>query len=755
MDQEITKAIYYCMCALTSIDGEVHPNELIVLHRFYEDHNLKDLKYHPNSLDSDYQKCLAVFKESFSYILDNSDTSTIFDLLHHLNEVADADNNLDDREESLIHLIQESIGKNISIGKEYIEWNDQQNKVLDCLPSERVIVPAPPGAGKTELIAAKVYDLINNHNIRPREILLISFTNSAVREMQERIFLYSKDGEFPSGLNISTIDSKAFNLNKNIRDDYKIKGGYEKNINDFLELIKNGSVDFLENWHDLKHIFIDEAQDLVSLRKDVCDEFIRLSSKETGISIFGDPCQQIYPWKVGKKPLTEEDKESLMDLIDIKYKKDFREIELSTIHRTDNIFLKEMLDDMRLNIYVMDDNIPSPLGELDLIDENIMNIHAADDYLFLFRSNSEVVDAAYNLNVVNKIYRLKSTGDKYPKYLKSWLSKFINYCHAEGIEEVKKANFLTFAPSISTRHTSKISPTLLWYYLLKYAKSNIGEISVNFLIEALNSKKPPFEFLNEDFGFRGPKLSTVHASKGSQSENVILNNWDKSSTIDKDESKVVFVGISRAQKNLQISNEKRKRYNLIFQNKEIVNNHARQILKRYYRLINKKEADKATQVPVYLMEVGLKNDFDPMSMISNKHISYKDALETQKFLKDIYLGNKIIKCDASRLHFIENEFHISAKCGDQIFKMGNFSSQVMNNIRTISHTYLKNSKLIEPMFLDNLSILDIASYVIDKDAFQEGEESNYFTPFIEAGTFLYPVIYGSSRFSLKHYSDSL
>ena len=49
------------------------------------------------------------------------------------------------------------------------------------------LVIAGAGAGKTTTVAAKVKYLVEKKNINPREILVVSFTNKAVGELQEKI----------------------------------------------------------------------------------------------------------------------------------------------------------------------------------------------------------------------------------------------------------------------------------------------------------------------------------------------------------------------------------------------------------------------------------------------------------------------------------------------------------------------------------------------------------------------------------------
>lgn len=64
--------------------------------------------------------------------------------------------------------------------------DEDQRKVILC-DEDYLLVIAGAGAGKTTTVAAKVKYLVEKKNIDPKQILIISFTNKAVTELQERI----------------------------------------------------------------------------------------------------------------------------------------------------------------------------------------------------------------------------------------------------------------------------------------------------------------------------------------------------------------------------------------------------------------------------------------------------------------------------------------------------------------------------------------------------------------------------------------
>lgn len=68
----------------------------------------------------------------------------------------------------------------------HLKLDEEQRRVV-LTDEDHNIVIAGAGAGKTTTIAAKVKYLVDKKNIKPEDILIISFTNKAVKELKERI----------------------------------------------------------------------------------------------------------------------------------------------------------------------------------------------------------------------------------------------------------------------------------------------------------------------------------------------------------------------------------------------------------------------------------------------------------------------------------------------------------------------------------------------------------------------------------------
>lgn len=114
--------------------------------------------------------------------------------------------------------------------------NDMQEEAV--LTTEGpLLVLAGAGSGKTKVLTTRIAHLIQDKNISPYNILAITFTNKAAKEMQERIIKLV--GEVGNRMQVSTFHSFGLRI---LRENYE-KLGYDKNFcimdsDDSLTVIK-------------------------------------------------------------------------------------------------------------------------------------------------------------------------------------------------------------------------------------------------------------------------------------------------------------------------------------------------------------------------------------------------------------------------------------------------------------------------------------------------------------------------------------
>ena len=83
-----------------------------------------------------------------------------------------------------------------------------------------VLVTAGAGSGKTKLLTYRIAHLIENLGVSPYEILAITFTNKAAREMKERVVALCQGGQ---DVWISTFHSMCVRI---VRENMHYLDGY-------------------------------------------------------------------------------------------------------------------------------------------------------------------------------------------------------------------------------------------------------------------------------------------------------------------------------------------------------------------------------------------------------------------------------------------------------------------------------------------------------------------------------------------------
>lgn len=101
--------------------------------------------------------------------------------------------------------------------------NDRQKEAVLYNDGPLLII-AGAGAGKTKTLTTKIAYLIEEENVHPYNILAITFTNKAAKEMKDR--LYMLIGDLAKKLQVSTFHSFGLKL---LRENYEALG-YDKNF---------------------------------------------------------------------------------------------------------------------------------------------------------------------------------------------------------------------------------------------------------------------------------------------------------------------------------------------------------------------------------------------------------------------------------------------------------------------------------------------------------------------------------------------
>lgn len=168
-----------------------------------------------------------------------------------------------------------------------VELNYEQVEVVQALADARKLVIAGAGQGKTEVVVSRIDNLVQNEGLTAsEEILVLSFSRAAVAAVRNRLNLRDV-----AAANVRTFDSFAsvLLLDAGIQPE----GGFEARIRRATQLLREAN-NIPYNVEVLRHIVIDEIQDLVGDRADFVIAILQRLHSDAGITALGDPLQAVY-----------------------------------------------------------------------------------------------------------------------------------------------------------------------------------------------------------------------------------------------------------------------------------------------------------------------------------------------------------------------------------------------------------------------------------------------------------------------------
>lgn len=440
------------------------------------------------------------------------------------------------------------------------KWDEQQNGIIELESDRRVIVDAGPGCGKTAVACARVAFLINRCGIEPHHIWLISFTRTAVRELRNRIGSYLEDPDHAYQLRIFTLDSAAWVIHSGFRAEAKLTGYHDQNIETALELVRKDG-ETAEALRDIRHLVVDEAQDITGIRADLVEAILSKLDPECGVSIFCDEAQSIYGF-------TEETTASSAGanlarrLMGSPGKYPFLVRELETIYRTGSAGLKSIFGEGRkIARQSTGDETECLYGIKELVKAKAdgaanqridqQGLAGRDDVLVLFRRRAEVLLASQALASAGTMHRVRMS--KLGSAIQPWIGVLLWDCTDSKLTE--DTFFDLWVARIATSRFAGGSPQEGWQLLVRFAGISRSVIDLKRLRAILSRVQPPVDFCLPEFGTSGPIVGTIHASKGREADVVHLMippapGEDAENTDLAEETRVVFVGATRARREL-------------------------------------------------------------------------------------------------------------------------------------------------------------------------------------------------------------
>nr|WP_200997327.1 UvrD-helicase domain-containing protein [Rhizobium rhizogenes]QCL10444.1 UvrD-like helicase family protein [Rhizobium rhizogenes] len=487
------------------------------------------------------------------------------------------------------------------------EDDNLQDAVISALSSDRLLVDAGPGTGKTFVACSRVAALINA-GIPAGRVWLVSFTRTAIQEIRNRLESYVDDPADAAAVKIATLDSHAWAIQAGFSDEARLTGSHNDNIRTTLEHILEDQ-EVQAYLGRIRHLVVDEAQDIIGDRARLVLALIDHMNDDCGVTVFCDRAQAIYGF-TEDSPSVEEGN----ILVDELQRRSFEPRELRRVHRTSDPSLLKIFTTVRQQ--VLDERLP-PTKKGELVRNEIRRLAANqlgqswDLDLTEVPTNSLVLvrqrcDALTISGENAKIpHRLRMSG--LPARVLPWLAHtFWDYAE----RRVSHYDFMELWQTRIGGANLPFAPERAWQLMVESAGVTGQLVDLYRLRELLSRSSPPVIFTSPEYGDEGPVVGTIHASKGREGDNVFLYLPPVDDDADDEEEiRVVYVGATRAREQLSVGNAPGQ--------------HSRNIDGRVWKRLQK---DKL------LIEIGRAGDLNAEGLVGVAAFSEQDARKAQSFI---------------------------------------------------------------------------------------------------------------------------
>ena len=432
--------------------------------------------------------------------------------------------------------------------------------VIEAKLDRNFLILAPPGTGKTYTLVERLVHSISEAKLTEKagEILVLSFTRAAVREIRERIARAISDGA-PNSLRyvrVQTFDAYASWLLSD--GGYDVVGlTYDARIkllaNRLVEVNLRQATDRIAR---SRFLFIDEIQDLVGIRADMVFELVkRVLINRGSVTLLGDPHQSLNDYQLRDMQTGSAE---FLEKIRIHLRDGLEEVELGDSRRYETSRMKLIASKAKEILDAGEGSASQKFGELLEVVPKVSLSQLSSQLeekkvdAILCRSNAEVYQWSNWLKEHGNhcLVNAGAGGRPWP----AWIGAVIMHYQAESItfrDLVKRSRSLPETDfSISEENLAEF---LTKEKLLRGNLMNLKELA-----SRLKYSSPAME---EDFDQDGLIVSTVHKAKGLEYNNVVVGE-PAGGTITEDEVRVLYVAITRAKRSITVLPNIEKPFNV-------------------------------------------------------------------------------------------------------------------------------------------------------------------------------------------------
>ncbi|MGW4980339.1 UvrD-helicase domain-containing protein [Streptomyces mirabilis] len=407
---------------------------------------------------------------------------------------------------------------------------DEQRAVVDQPWDARVLVTAGAGAGKTHTLVRRLDALCGHEDpdeaLEAAEILVLTFSRAAARELRERI---ARHGERARRVRAQTFDAWAYAVLHRARPDGEwTAAGFDERIAAATDAVEKGALE-IGDAVPPAHVVIDEVQDLLGARRELVETLLDRYQHSCGFTVVGDAAQSVYGFQIADPGERADETGRFFDWLRFSYPDELVELRLTENFRatTDEARialahgprLQQLTDpDEAGALYdQLRDLLMDPANGMgDLTDEfTLAGLRdLSDTCAVLTRDNREALVVSELLHAHGVEHRLRRPLEDRP--VPYWVAELLRGTEATGLTEDR---FRALLAEITLPY--KPDPAALWTTLRRVARgAGRGVLDLDRLRRAVAEGRFPDEAADPETA--RIVVSTVHRAKGLEFDRVIV-----------------------------------------------------------------------------------------------------------------------------------------------------------------------------------------------------------------------------------------
>ncbi|MGQ5638050.1 MULTISPECIES: UvrD-helicase domain-containing protein [unclassified Streptomyces] len=443
----------------------------------------------------------------------------------------------------------------------------EQRAVVEQPWDARVLVTAGAGAGKTHTLVRRL-DALCGHDdpdeaLEASEILVLTFSRAAARELRERIV---RHGERTRRVRAQTFDSWAYGVLLQAYPDRDWGGvSFDERIRAAGEAIEKGALEAGDSVPPA-HVVIDEVQDLLGDRRELVEALLDRYQESCGFTVVGDAAQSVYGFQI--EDLAKRDAETGRffdwlrcsfpdDLVELRLTENFRavtpEARIALAHGTRLQTIRDADEAATLYEELRDLLLDPVNAHGDLTDEyTLQGLRDLDDTCaILTRDNRQALVVSRLLHENGVEHRLRRPLEERPTPY--WVAELLRRTEATGVTEER---FRSLLAEIPLPHESNAAA--LWTVLRRATRSpGRTALDLDRLRRLVADGRFPDEAADPE---TAPiVVSTVHRAKGLEFDRVIVLTPPTVAELHKQykdeldlpaEARALYVAMTRARQDL-------------------------------------------------------------------------------------------------------------------------------------------------------------------------------------------------------------